>query len=168
MPLPLIPIISALAAGGSLVPHAAGGMIVTSAAGYVAGTYLSTAAIGGLLTAAASALGAGALYVSGAAGSIIAGAGLFGTTVGASGITGALMSVGIISATPIWVPLVIGGAAAAGAGGLGYGSYRLLKLKKKIRTTEAGHEAHFTESEAKMIEGIVKRLSKKQDQGNEA
>ena len=47
MPLPLIPIISTLAAGGSLVPHAAGGMIVTSAAGYVAGTYLSTAAIGG-------------------------------------------------------------------------------------------------------------------------
>ena len=40
MPLPLIPIISALAAGGTLVPHAAGGMIVTSAAGYVAGTYL--------------------------------------------------------------------------------------------------------------------------------
>ena len=43
MPIPFIPIIAALAAGGTLVPHAAGGMIVTSAAaGYVAGTYLST------------------------------------------------------------------------------------------------------------------------------
>ena len=40
MPLPLIPVISALAAGGWLVPHAAGGLIVTSASGYVAGTYL--------------------------------------------------------------------------------------------------------------------------------
>lgn len=49
MPLPLIPIITALAAGGTLVPHAAGGMIVTSATGYVAGTYLSTTAIGSLL-----------------------------------------------------------------------------------------------------------------------
>jgi hypothetical protein len=52
MPLPLIPVIAALAAGGTLVPHAAGGMIVTSAAGYVAGTYLTTAALGGLFAAA--------------------------------------------------------------------------------------------------------------------
>ena len=50
MPLPLIAIIPALTAGGTLVPHAAGGMIVTSAAGYMAGTYLSTAAITGLPT----------------------------------------------------------------------------------------------------------------------
>ena len=76
-------------------------MIVTSAAGYVAGTYLSTAAISGILAAASTALGAGALYLSGAAGSIIGSAGIFGTTVGASGITGALMSAGIISSTPI-------------------------------------------------------------------
>lgn len=61
MPLPLIPIIAALAAGGTLVPHAAGGMIVTSATGYVAGTYLSTAAIGSILAAGSTALGAGAL-----------------------------------------------------------------------------------------------------------
>lgn len=168
MPLPLIPIVAALAAGGTLVPHAAGGMIVTSAAGYVAGTYLSTAAIGGLLTAASTVLGAGALYLSGAAGSIIGGAGIFGTTIGASGITGALMSVGIISATPIWVPLAIGGAAAGGAAGLGYGGYRLLKLRKKIQTTEAGHEAQFTEIEARMIEGVIKRFSKKQNQTDEA
>ena len=45
MPLPLIPIITARAAGGSLVPHAAGGMIVTAASGYVTGTYLITATL---------------------------------------------------------------------------------------------------------------------------
>ena len=168
MPLPLIPIISALAAGGTLVPHAAGGMIVTSAAGYVAGTYLSTAAIAGVLATASTALGAGALYLSGAAGSIIGGAGLFGTTIGASGITGALMSAGVIAATPIWIPLAIGGAAAGGAAGLGYGSYRLLKLKKKIQRTETGNEAQFTETEAKMIEGVIKRLNTKQNQIDEA
>jgi len=167
MPLPLIPIISALAAGGSLVPHAAGGMIVTSATGYIAGTYLSTAAIGGLLTAASTALGAGALYLSGAAGSIIGSAGIFGTTVGASGITGALMSVGIISATPIWVPLAIGGAAAGGAAGLGYGGYRLFKLKQKIRETAEGQEAQFTETEAKIVEKVIKRFGSKKNQSDE-
>ncbi len=163
MPLPLIPIISALATGGTLVPHAAGGMIVTSAAGYVAGTYLSTTAIGGLLTAASSALGVGALYLSGVAGSIIGSAGLFGTSVGASGITGALISVGLISSTPIWVPLAIGGAAAGCAGGLGYGGYRLYKLKQKISNAAPEEEVQFTEEEANMVEKIIKRLSKKQN-----
>lgn len=167
MPLPLIPIISALAAGGTLVPHAAGGMIVTSAAGYVAGTYLSTAAIGGLLTAASSVLGAGALYLSGAAGSIIGSAGIFGTSVGASGITGALMSVGIISSTPIWVPLAIGGAIAGCTAGLGYGGYRLYRLKQKVSDTTEGEEAQFTETEANMIEKIIKRLSQKESPSGE-
>lgn len=168
MALPLIPIISALAAGGSLVPHAAGGMIVTSAAGYVTGTYLSTAAIGGIITAASTALGAGALYLSCAAGSIIGSAGIFGTTVGASGITGALMSAGIISSTPIWVPLASGGAAAGGAASLGYGGYRLYKIKQKISNTPKGEEAKFTETEANMVEKIVMRLSKKENPSDEA
>lgn len=168
MPLPLIPIISALATGGTLVPHAAGGMIVTSAAGYVAGTYLSTTAIGGLLAAATTALGAGALCLSGAAGSIIGSAGIFGTTVGASGITGALMSVGIIAATPIWVPLAIGGAAAGGAAGLGYGGYKMFKLKQKIQKKLDGQEAQFTETEAKIVEKIIKRLGKGKKRGDEA
>jgi len=168
MPLPLIPIISALATGGTLVPHAAGGMIVTSAVGYVAGTYLSTAAIGGLITAASTALGAGALYLSGVAGSIIGSAGIFGTTVGASGITGALMSVGIISSTPIWVPLAVGGAAAGGAAGLGYGGYRLYKLKQKISNTHEGEEAQFTETEANIVEKIIKRLGKKENPNDDS
>ena len=157
MPLPLIPIISAIAASGHLVPHAAGGLIVTSASGYVAGTYLSTAAIAGLIATASTTLGAGALYLSGAAASIVGSAGIFGTTIGASGITGALMSVGIISSTPAWVPIAIGGVAV----GCGYGSYRLFRLRKKINATPVGQEAQFTETDAKIIENIVKRLSNK-------
>ena len=161
MPIPLIPIVAALAAGGTLVSHAGGGLIVTSAAGYVAGTYLSTAAIGALLTVASTTLGAGALYLSGAAGSIIGSAGIFGTTVGATGITGALMSAGIIASTPIWFPLAIGGAAAGGAAGLAYGGYRLHKLKQKIATTTDGEEAQFTDAEAKIVEKIIKRVGKR-------
>jgi hypothetical protein len=92
--------------------------MVTSVAGYVAGTYLSTAAITGLIAAASTTFGAGALFLSGAAGSIIGSAGVFGTTVGASGLTGSLMSAGIIASTPIWAPVVItaGTVTAAGAG----------------------------------------------------
>src|SRR5690606_20453198 len=111
------------------------------------GTYLSTAVISGIFAAASTALGAGALYLSGAAGSIIGSAGIFGTTVGASGITGALMSAGFISSTRIWVPLAVGGAAAGGAAGLGYGGYRLYKLEQKISNTPEGEEAQFTETE---------------------
>jgi hypothetical protein len=136
-------------------------MIVTSAAGYVAGTYLSTAAIGGLIAAASATLGAGAVYLSGAAGSIIGGAGIFGTTVGASGITGALMSAGVIASTPIWVPLAVGGALGGTAAGLGYGGYRLYKLKQKISETPEGEEAQFSEKEAKIIERLIRRFSKK-------
>lgn len=167
MPLPLIPVFTALAAGGTLVPHAAGGMIVTSAAGYVAGTYLSTAAIGGLLTAATTALGAGAVFLSGVASTVIGSAGVFGTTIGATGLTGALMSAGIISSTPIWVPIAVGGTVVGGAVGLGYGGYRLLRLKQKIESTAKGEEAQFTETEAKMVERLVKRLANKQ-QSNDA
>ena len=158
MPLPLIPIITALAAGGSLVPHAAGGMIVTlGASGYVAGTYLSSAAIASLVTGAGAILGAGALTLTGAAGAIIGSAGIFGTTIGASGLTGVLMSAGVLPATPIGVPIAIGGAAA----GAGYLSYLLLKLRKKLRKTANGQESQFTETEAKIIEAVIRRGAKK-------
>ena len=161
MPLPIIAIATALTAGGSLVPHAAGGMIVTSAVGYVAGTYLSTAAIGGLLAAASATLGAGALYLSGVAGSVIGGAGIFGTTIGATGVTGALMSAGVIASTPIWVPFAVGGAALGGAVGLGYGGYQIHKLRQKVKGTVNGQEAMFSDAEAKMVEKIVLRLARK-------
>lgn len=157
MPLPLIPVIAALAAGGSLVPHAAGGLIVTSASGYVAGTYLSTAAITTLLAGGATALGTGAAVVSGAAAGVIGSAGIFGTTIGATGITGMLMSAGIIASTPVWVPV-----AAAGAGaGVSYGAYRYYRLRKKLLATPEGEEAHFTEREAKVIEWLLRRFAKK-------
>lgn len=162
MPIPLI--IAALAAGGTLVPHAAGGLIVTGASGYVAGTFLSTAAISGLLVTASATLGAGALYLSGVAASIVGSAGIFGTTIGATGITGVLMSAGIISSTPVWIPLATGGAAL----GCGYGGYRLLKLKRKLNDTPQGEEAQFSETEAKIIERIIKRLAKKDKPDNEA
>lgn len=161
MPLPIVPVIAALASGGTLVPHAAGGMIVTSASGYVAGTFLSTAAIKGLLTAAVTTLAGGSAYLTGAAGSIIGSAGIFGTKIGASGITGILMSAGVISSTPLWVPLSAGGAAIAGAAALGYGGYRLRKLKQKVGGTKEGDEAQFTENEAKLIEKIIKGPAKK-------
>ena len=157
MPIPLVPIISALAAGGTLVPHASGGLIVTGASGYIAGTFLSTSAISGLLATASATLGTGALYLSGAAASIVGSAGIFGTTIGATGITGALMSAGIISSTPVWVPIAAGGAAL----GCGYGGYRLVKLTRKLKETPKSKEAHFSETEAKIIEKIIKRLAKK-------
>lgn len=161
MPIPLIPIISALSAGGALVPHATGGLIVTGASGYIAGTFLSTTAISGLLATASATMGAGALYLSGTAASIVGSAGIFGTTIGASGITGALMSAGIISSTPIWIPVAVGGAAL----GCGYGVYRLLKLKRKLNKTPEGEEAQFTDTEAKIVEKIIKRLAKKEKTG---
>jgi len=164
MPIPLIPIISALAAGGSLVPSAAGGLIVTGASGYIAGTFLSTAAISGLLATASVTLGAGALYLSGTAASIVGGAGILGTSVGASGITGALMSAGVISSTPIWVPLAASGTAVA----CGYGGYKVFKLKKKLNDTLEGEEAQFTEKEAKIIESIIKRVAKKDSPDGES
>ncbi len=164
MPILLIPIISALATGGTLVPHATGGLIVTGASGYVAGTFLSTAGISGLLATASATLGAGALYLSGVAASIVGTAGFFGTTIGATGITGALMSAGIISSTPVWVPLAASSAALA----CGYGGYRLFKLKQKLNETPDGGEAQFTETEAKIIEKIIKRLAKKENPESEA
>lgn len=163
MPLPLIPIVAALAAGGSLVPHAAGGMIVTlGTTGYVAGTYLSSAAIASLVTGAGAVLGAGALTLTGAAGAIIGSAGIFGTTIGASGLTGILMSAGILPATPIGVPIAVGGLAV----GAGYLSYVLLKLRKKLRAGSNGKEVQFTETEAKIIEALIRRTAKKSPDGS--
>lgn len=154
MPLPLIPIVTALAAGGTFVPHAAGGLIVTFAAagGYVAGTYLSTAAVGSLLAGGIAVLGAGTAVVTGAASAAVGSVGIFGTTIGATGITGALMSAGLISATPIWIPLAVGGGVIS----IFAGAYKVYVLRKKIRGTPSGLEAQFTEQEAQAIERIIR------------
>jgi len=74
------------------------------------------------------------------------------------------MSAGIISSTPIWVPLAAGGAAL----GCGYGGYRLLQLKRKLSETPEGEEAQFTDTEAKIVEKIIKRLAKKEKPNSEA
>lgn len=163
MPLPLIPIIPALLAGGSLVPHAAGGLIVSGAGGYVAGTYLSSAVIASFLTGAGAVLGASVLTVSGVAGAIIGSAGIFGTTIGATGLTGVLMSAGILPATPIGVPIAVGGIAV----GAGYLSYLLLRLRGKLRRAAKGEEVQFTEIEAKIIEAIIRRFAKTSPDGAE-
>lgn len=157
MPLPLIPVITALAAGGSLVPHAAGGLIVTSTGGYVAGTYLSTATLTALLAGSATALGTGVAVISGAAAAIIGSAGIFGTTVGATGITGILMSAGIIASTPIWVPIALAGVVVC----MAYGAVRYFALRQKLVANPAGEEAHFTEWEANVIEWWLRRFAKK-------
>jgi hypothetical protein len=164
MPIILVEIISALASGGSLVPHAAGGLIVSGSSGYVASTYLSTAAVSSLITTASGTLGMGALYFSGitagvssAAAGIVGSSGVFGTTIGATGIKGALMSVGLIASTPVWIPIATGGAAL----GCGYGGYLFFKLKRKVNKTPEGKEARFTDAEAKIIEKIITLLGKK-------
>lgn len=158
MPIPLIPIVAAIAAGGNLVPHAAGGMIVSTVGGYVAGTYLSTAAIASILTAATTTLGVGAAVLTGTATTIVGSAGIFGTTFGTSGLTGVLMSAGILHATPIALPIAIAG----GALGFIYLSFVLLKLKWKLRKAREGKEVQFTKIEAKIIEVLVMLLSKKE------
>jgi hypothetical protein len=76
------------------------------------------------------------------------------------------MTAGIISSTPLWVPVAVGVAAIGGAGGLGYGGYKLYKLRLKINSTAEGEEAQFTESEARIVEKLIKRLSRKQS-GND-
>lgn len=164
MPLPLIPIITALTAGGNLVPHAAGGLIVTSAGGYVAGTYLSSAAVYAVV---AGALGAGALTVASVASAFIGSAGYFGTTVGATGLTGVLMSAGILPATPILVPIVAGLSLGAGGVGLAYLAYLVVKLKKKLRAAQRGEEVQFTEAEAKIIEALIRRFAMRGAQGSD-
>lgn len=163
MPLPLAPVIAALCAGGSLVPHAAGGFIVTAAGGggYVAGTYLSTAAIVSVLTVATASAGSIAAALTGGAAALWGSAGVFGTTIGATGIKGALMSVGLISATPIWVPVAVGGAAATSACGAGYLAYQISKLKKKGSKLQPGQEAQFTDQDAKLFKEILLALHKK-------
>ena len=155
MPVPLIPVVAALAAGGTLVPHAAGGMIVTAAGGYVAGTYLSTTAIASIIATATATVGVSTAALTGVLGSIVGSAGIFGTTIGASGLTGLLMSAGIISATPIALPV---GIFATVLGSI-FVFYVLLKLNRKLRKVKDGQEVFFTELEARIIELLVKWLS---------
>lgn len=159
MPFPLVAVASALAAGGSLVPHAAGGMIVTGAGGYVAGTYLSTAAIAGLLgTATATVSGTALSAVAAVKSGVLGGGAAASAAGGATGANGALMSVGVLSAAKVAGPLVAGGVLLI----VGYYGYRVLRLTGKANAVRRGQEVHFTESEARLLEGVIKRLPTKE------
>ena len=157
MPLPLL--IPALISGGTLVAHSSGGLIVSGAAGYIAGTFVSTAAVKTLLVA--STLGVSAC-VGAAAASVWGSAGLFGTTIGATGIKGALMSAGLISSTPIWIPCAVIGTSIAGLGFAGFGLYRINKLREKLDSCPEGEEVYFTDKEAAFIEWMIRKMQKKE------
>jgi len=158
MPIPIVAVISALAAGGTLVPHAAGGLIVTaSTGGYVAGTYLSAAAVASLLATATAAIGASAAIFTSFISTIIGSAGIFGTTIGATGLTGALMSAGLLPSTPIAVPLIAIGALL----GFIYTTYNISKLRWKLKGVQEDDEIQFSETDAKIVESVIKLISKK-------
>jgi hypothetical protein len=175
MPLPLIPVVAALSSGGSLVAHSAGGLIVYSsaAAGYVGGTYISTGALASFLTGTAvtaGAVGTSALMgsaiwaygtVSGAALSFVGGAGLFGTTLGATGVTGVLMKWGIVSSTPLILPIIISLAALFLILFAFYYSARVRKLRSKVLNAREGEEVVFNKSEAKIIQKMLLSASRK-------
>ena len=132
LPLPLIPVFTAVSTGGVLVPHAAGGLIVTKAVGgYVAGTHLTATTTSAIKATAATVLAGNV------APNVIGGAGVFGTSIGAKGITGVLMSMGIMSSTPVWVPVALGCAAL----GYGYGSYRFVSHYMDYCMTTPTHKA---------------------------
>ncbi|MCY3725634.1 MAG: hypothetical protein OXF95_03235 [Rhodobacteraceae bacterium] len=169
MPAPLL--IPALLAGGTLVPHAAGGLIVTGgslatgASGYVAGTFLSTAAISNLIGAGLFSSGA----ITGALGvligsSLIGTSGFLGTGIGATGLTGIGISLGLVATTPIWIPVATAAGGLAVFGATGYLAYDEVKrrrledsINKKIKSQKIGEEIEFTEEEAEYIENRLKR-----------
>lgn len=161
MAIPLIPIIYALMAGGTLVPHAAGGMIVTSAAGYIAGTYLSTSAIASLLTTAGAGTGLALVgtTLKGVFGKTLARTATVPVATGVAATTeGAAAGVASVLGSPALVAVTTGVAVL----GLGYSVYRLYNLKRKVDSVPEGEEAQFTETEAKTVPKIIKRLAKKE------
>ena len=168
MAIPLV--VSALLAGGVLVPHAAGGLIVSSSAGYVAGTYLSTTAIAGILGAAATSAGAGVAVATGVGRSVLtrffttqAATTVVGTTTVATGTAAATVGVetavgavtGFLS-SPALAYIATGCAIAS----IGYGAHKFLKLKQKLNSVSKSQEVQFTEGEAKIIELIIRRQAK--------
>lgn len=170
MPIPLIPIITALLAGGALVPHAAGGMIVTSAMGYVTGTYLSTVAITGIFSTIGSIVSAGALTA--IAPSILArtAAGTLARTAVTGAATTGTVTTGTVTAAALGAsaPALLSLTAGFLALGLGYRTYRFYELKRKVTQTPEGEEVVFTEKEAQLVEAAIKLLANKnQSSSNE-
>jgi hypothetical protein len=67
------------------------------------------------------------------------------------------MSAGILPATPVAVPIAIGGAVVGG----GYLVYYLTRLRRKLAAVKDGDEVQFSEKEAKVIEAIIRRIATK-------
>ena len=159
MPIPLIPVVTAILAGGALVPHAAGGLIVTSAAGYVAGTYLSTIVVAEIMTA----VGAGAIASVGtltAFASRMLAKTAVTSAVATTGVTAtgtAAVATGVLSLAPALLSLT----AALTVLGLGYRAYQFYELQSKVSKSPEGHEVVFTEDEAKLFEDVIKSVAKK-------
>lgn len=167
--IPLFPIISALAAGGVLVPHAAGGLIVTGAGGYVAGTFLSTNAVGwllgvtgaataglGLATASLVGIVKGSASVAYAeASTVVANAGITGTTVGATGLAGKLQTIGLVCVKPA-VLLAVAGVIASAL----IFAFLAFRLRDKSLSADPGEEVIFTDREASLIQRLLLRFEK--------
>lgn len=172
MAIPLIPIMTALAAGGSLVPHAAGGLIVSSATagGYVAGTYLGTTAVTSIVAGALGTATAGTAILVRA----LQGARIFKTAaMGTSALTGTIGAGAVAVETTAIAGSV--GAATAGTSALTFGAIAfpilagstlfisgyLYRLNRKLKNHKSNTEINFTATEAKVVEMMVKYLSKK-------
>ena len=161
MPIPIIVIVQALAAGGTLVPHAAGGLIVTGAAGYITSTYISTAALASYLAGvgitAAVSLGT-ILSISGILGS----AGFMGSTIGATGITGWLMGLGILPATPIWLPILTVFSIVGLPILFAWSIYKYRKTVNRVLSASDAEELIFSKTEARMVQKILLLTHSKQ------
>ncbi|MYG10730.1 MAG: hypothetical protein F4170_07835 [Rhodobacteraceae bacterium] len=170
MPLP-VALVPALIAGGTLVPHATGGLIVTGASGYVANTFLSTAVLNGLFGAGffSAGLGTGVLGTL-FGGALIGSSGVMGTGIGATGLTGLGISLGLVSTTPVWVPVATIGGGLAIFGASGYLTYKAVKKRRilkdimeKVQSAPIGEEVVFTEEEAELLDDLLRRMNKEGD-----
>jgi hypothetical protein len=143
-------------------------MIVTSAAGYVAGTYLSTAAVTGIITA----VGAGAVASVGTLTAFAsrllartavtsAAAATGGTAAVATGVTATGTAAATTTGLLAFAPAILSITAGLTALGLGYRAYQFYQLKSKVSKTKEGNEILFTEKEAKMVEDVIKSIAKK-------
>ncbi|MCY3675480.1 MAG: hypothetical protein OXH65_03295 [Paracoccaceae bacterium] len=161
LPVALVP---ALAAGGTLVPHAHGLIVVSATGGYVANTFLSSSAISTLL------VGGGA--AGGATGGILAwvfGERLLdsiGTEQMANPSTGkTITNTGALAlATPVAVGLLYGLFSLVG---------REMKkdtekyipmfesIHKKLELAENGEEQEYTEEEGKLIQTLIELEEKR-------
>ncbi len=175
MALPVV--MAALLAGGSLVPHAAGGLIVSSAGSYVAGTYLSTSAISSiLLTLGATTTGFGAIalpritsiartlkFASIGGATVATGVETAAVTAASSAVTTTATAAATTTASvasSIVLPLLGIGLAA-----LVVYLYRLYKKVNdfsKKALPGSNEELKFTENEAKVLEAIIRYLPVKE------